>query len=155
MFRLPGEKARGGDGLRALAERVSALEEQVQRLVDRLGEQPAPPPEPTPDPEPPYSASPPAAPTSRRLVEVLHHRRPSFAVPERAGWDWARIERMLGRQWMTWAGVLALFLATGFFVKYAMERGWLGPTARWSRAGQWSPAVTSACAGGSPRWGRA
>ncbi len=119
---------------KALADRVSALEGQVQRLAERL-EAPAtpappPPPEPLPNPEPPYPAPPAPEPAAHRLVEVLQRTRRPVVVRERPEWDWARIERTLGRQWMTWAGVLALFLATGFFVKYAMERGWLGPTAR-------------------------
>jgi uncharacterized membrane protein len=40
------------------------------------------------------------------------------------------MEEMLGKRWMAWAGAVALFLATGFFVKYAFDQGWIGPTAR-------------------------
>ena len=43
---------------------------------------------------------------------------------------WARLEGAVGRRWMIWAGALALFLATAFFVKLAFDYGWIGPTAR-------------------------
>ncbi len=43
---------------------------------------------------------------------------------------WANVEEALGKRWMTWAGALTLFLSVGFFVKYAFDNQWLGPTGR-------------------------
>ncbi len=43
---------------------------------------------------------------------------------------WAWFEETVGKRWMTWAGALALFLSAGFFLKYAFDNQWLGPTGR-------------------------
>ncbi|MBM4081950.1 MAG: DUF2339 domain-containing protein, partial [Planctomycetes bacterium] len=43
---------------------------------------------------------------------------------------WAQFEEIVGKRWMTWVGVLALFLSAGFFVKYALDRQWMGDRAR-------------------------
>ena len=43
---------------------------------------------------------------------------------------WATVEDTVGKRWMTWAGALALFLGAGFFVKYAIDHRWIGPTTR-------------------------
>ncbi|MFH1115786.1 MAG: DUF2339 domain-containing protein [Pseudomonadota bacterium] len=43
---------------------------------------------------------------------------------------WAGLEESIGKRWTTWAGAVALFISAGFFVKYAFENEWLGPTGR-------------------------
>jgi len=43
-------------------------------------------------------------------------------------WEW--FEESVGKRWMTWGGALALFISAGFFLKYAFENQWLGPTGR-------------------------
>lgn len=43
---------------------------------------------------------------------------------------WAELEESVGKRWMTWGGALALFLSAGFFLKYAFDNHWLGPTGR-------------------------
>ena len=40
------------------------------------------------------------------------------------------IEEWIGKRWTTWVGAIALVVAVGMFVDLAMQRGWLGPTAR-------------------------
>jgi uncharacterized membrane protein len=36
----------------------------------------------------------------------------------------------LAERWMAWIGAAALLLGLGFFLKYAMDRGWIGPEVR-------------------------
>jgi uncharacterized membrane protein len=74
------------------------------------------PPAPAPAPQPPPVAPVPSPP----------------AQPARAqdGEKWQRFEERVGKRWMVWVGVLVLFLAAGFFVKYAIDNRWLGPTGR-------------------------
>ena len=73
---------------------------------------PTPPPAPKPlaPPRPEVPASPPAAKPEPQL--------------------WSRFEEAVGKRWLTWVGAFALFLAAGFFVKYAFDNHWLGPRAR-------------------------
>ena len=58
---------------------------------------------------------------------------PAMAQPTplsiEAEW-WSNMEAKIGKRWMVWAGALALFLGVGFFVKYAIDHRWIGPTTR-------------------------
>lgn len=36
----------------------------------------------------------------------------------------------IAERWMAWIGAVALLFGVGFFLKYAMDRGWLGPEVR-------------------------
>ncbi len=44
--------------------------------------------------------------------------------------SWAKVEEIIGKRWMTWAGVLALFVAAALFAKFAFDRKWFGPGAQ-------------------------
>lgn len=37
------------------------------------------------------------------------------------------LEEVIGKRWLTWAGVLILFLSAGFFLKYAFQRDLIAP----------------------------
>jgi uncharacterized membrane protein len=63
---------------------------------------PAPPPPPAPPSRPPAAPAPP--------------------LPD--------IESLLGANWLSKLGIAALAIATAFFLKYAFDVGWIGPTAR-------------------------
>ena len=39
-------------------------------------------------------------------------------------------EEILAGQWMTWVGAIAVVIGAGFFFKYAIEQGWIGPETR-------------------------
>jgi len=56
---------------------------------------------------------------------------PSLA-PGRAAqaWDTARLESLLGANWLSKLGIAALAVAAAFFVKYAFESGWISPGTR-------------------------
>lgn len=43
---------------------------------------------------------------------------------------WVGLEENVGKRWTTWGGALALFISAGFFLKYAFDNQWLGPTGR-------------------------
>ncbi|MFW6189556.1 MAG: DUF2339 domain-containing protein [Planctomycetota bacterium] len=64
------------------------------------------------------------------LPEEAAEESPAEAVAERIRKDWPRLEEKIGQQWLTWVGVIVLLVGTGFFVKYAFEQQWIGPTAR-------------------------
>ena len=44
--------------------------------------------------------------------------------------DWAALESMVGKRWMTWVGALVVFVAGAFFVHYAFTHGLIGPLGR-------------------------
>ncbi len=43
---------------------------------------------------------------------------------------WNRVESIIGKRWLTWAGALIIVASTSFFLKFAFEQGWLGAEAR-------------------------
>lgn len=121
----PGAESARPDTLERLLERKAhALEENVRSAAeaDESAEAGLIPEEAmeTAPAEPPAVPAPPIPPPSAPAD------RPAAAK----GLDWSRLEQVAGRQWMTWIGGLAIFLAAGFFIKYAIDREWLGPTTR-------------------------
>src|SRR5438034_6676894 len=74
----------------------------------------------TPTPEP-LAVAPPAAPIPRR------HEPRSYSPPPAAAPD---LEQWFGQRGLLIVGVLALLTAAGFFLKYAIDRGWIAPLVR-------------------------
>jgi len=87
---------------------------QVERPLIPTPAPPPPPPPPSAPPPPTPSPPPPFAP------------RPAAPQPS-AG---PSLESVLGANWLSKLGIAAIAVAMAFFLKYAFEVGWLGPTAR-------------------------
>ena len=112
------------DALRRLERRVDVLEQMVRRLIGAG----AAPERITPAPEPSAVASP-AAPISRpheptwsRAPEPRSYSPPPAVAPD--------LEQWFGQRGLLIVGVLALLTAAGFFLKYAIDRGWIAPLVR-------------------------
>lgn len=67
--------------------------------------------------------------TSRIEVNVPPVAPMSEKAEKESQW-WENFEKNVGQRWMTWLGAFVLFLSAGFFVKYAFDNQWIGPTAR-------------------------
>jgi len=104
------------DALRRLERRVDVLEQMVRRLL-AAG---APAERITPAPAAPAVASP-AAPIPRP------HEPRTYSPPPAAAPD---LEQWFGQRGLLIVGVLALLTAAGFFLKYAIDRGWIAPLVR-------------------------
>ncbi|HUH83631.1 MAG TPA: DUF2339 domain-containing protein [Stellaceae bacterium] len=118
---------------------VARLEQRLARLEALLAAAPAPnasAPVSVPTPAaapPPAEASPPepapiaaaaAAPEPVPAVTPARAARAAPRAPRRS------VEDVFMSRWAPWIAALALFLGGAFLVKEAIERGWLGPTAR-------------------------
>jgi uncharacterized membrane protein len=106
------------DALQRLERRVEVLEQMMRRLVapGAAAARGFAPPEHT-------GAAPRAVPAAWRAVPELHHRADSQpAAPD--------LEQWFGQRGLLVVGVLALLAATGFFLKYAIDQGWIPPAAR-------------------------
>ena len=127
-----------------LTTRITAIEEKLAKLrrkpadavrrealpVDiRIKEEPRP--EPTPAMKPSVGISVEEAPRTQvpptTVKTAQEPQRPSGGPPRTRD---ESFEAIVGKRWMTWAGVVVLFLSAGFFLKYAFENQWLGPTGR-------------------------
>ena len=114
------------DALQRLERRVDVLEHMVRRLL-AAGTAPAPE-RITPAPEPSAVASP-AAPVPRppRPAWSPEPEPPRDLPPPAAAPD---LEQCFGQRGLLIVGVLALLTAAGFFLKYAIDRGWIAPLVR-------------------------
>lgn len=120
----------------AVQEEVRQLRELVAQINDRLDalerrqalitppSRPAPAPAvPTPPPSPaPAAPGREAVPVPAAGVPPLGER-PALAKER----EW---EQILGGSWLARIGVLALIFGIGFFLKYAFDNEWIGPTGR-------------------------
>jgi uncharacterized membrane protein len=107
-----------------LERKISALE-KTQQSGGATSAKPAEPP-------PPPKAAPPANPGSASINPAAAPPqivRPNvFAEPAaRAESD---VETMIAGHWFYYVGILAIALAVAFFLKYAFDNNWIGPTGR-------------------------
>ncbi len=108
-------------------QRLGALEQRIQELERRLagGVVVAPPPAAaTPAVASPGPTPPVAAPLAIPRPPVAAARATPRA-PARPALDW---ETLIAGHWLNRIGIVALFLATSFFIKLAIDNDWIGPT---------------------------
>ena len=132
--------------LTALAARVAALERQVAELSGavRHPAQAAPvalahevrvaavPPS-MPGAPPPMPSAPPPMPDAAARMSLMPGIPPRAAVappPFAAPQAGRSLESRLGSQVFNAVGILAILAGTSYFLKLAIERGWVGPVAR-------------------------
>lgn len=132
------ERQRGLTPAETQAARLKGLERRLQEVEGKLAAllaapraQPeaAPPAEAAPA-EPPTTTPPtPAAPPAGPVEPKFPPPQPSLAPqpPTPAGLD---LETLVAGRWLNRIGILALLLAVAFFLKYAFENNWVGPSGR-------------------------
>lgn len=141
-YRVVQEAKRLESKIRVLEYRIARLE--ALRPEDRIPDSEEPEVEFTTE-APPYDdalrVTGPAEERGSSRAEPEAHRPSSDATrspvspvsPAPSNIDrqwWTELEESVGKRWMTWGGALALFLSAGFFLKYAFDNHWLGPTGR-------------------------
>jgi len=111
---------------RSTIRRYEDVNRQLQlRLIElelllRREAPPAPPPVPVTQP----ATEPPQIPSFIRPIEPA----PALATGESG--EAESLEDKIGKSWTVWSGVIIIFLALGFFLKYAIDSGIFAPTAR-------------------------
>ncbi|MFQ5694982.1 MAG: DUF2339 domain-containing protein, partial [Terriglobia bacterium] len=116
---------------------LSDLEARLSKLESKLAASPAvaaepqPAPPPTPTPVAPTTAPPsPPIPPPPPPVRVSAPLPPSVAPTPQSASSGLDLESLIAGRWLHIVGLLALLLATAFFLKYAFENNWIGPTGR-------------------------
>ena len=112
----------------ALQEEVRHLRELLVLMNDRLANLEGRPGMPTPSPEP-IPASPTAAiPSQEAAPTPVAQAPPSRVRPVKAKErEW---EQILGGHWLARIGVIAIIIGIAFFLNFAFENNWIGPTGR-------------------------
>jgi uncharacterized membrane protein len=105
------------DALQRLERRVEVLEQMVRQL---LGAGAAP--ERISPASPPAALPRPPQPTPYGAPETPRYSPPRTPAPD--------LEQWFGQRGLLVVGVLALLTAAGFFLKYAIDRGWIAPVVR-------------------------
>ena len=111
--------------LHALEQRLTEAQAKPEPSPPSIAPAPAPVVQTqtsTPSPSPAASAMS-AAPAPEPL---RYTPTPTSAAPSEPD-DMERLEENLGKRWITWIGVLALFISVAYFVKLAIDYGWIGP----------------------------
>jgi len=131
---------RGPEALDALTARQNALEQRLQDveraltavMATRPGGRPAAPTI-EPSPPPPQAVPTPPSPLPEPPSQPAPFVAPEFppvtppSAPLAGGLD---LESIIAGRWLNRIGIVALLLATAFFLKYAFENNWIGPTGR-------------------------
>ncbi len=120
------------DELAALAARVAQLERQVAALTESRIRADAPavtlrPVQRMPDQA---SAPPPPPPVLSAMLPVIPPRVLADAPPPSFPAEAQSLESRLGSQIFNMIGIFAIIIGTSWFLKLAIERGWIGPVAR-------------------------
>ncbi|HEY40842.1 MAG TPA: DUF2339 domain-containing protein [Dehalococcoidia bacterium] len=131
---VPGDKDVTPGEAQALREEIGRLGKLValmqERLVilERVQGISAPQRESRPAPPavtPVKEAIPPPEPA--KVTPAVTPPPPKPRTPTAIEREW---EQILGGSWLARIGVLAIIIGVGFFLKYAFDQNWLGPTAR-------------------------
>ncbi|MGH9862110.1 MAG: DUF2339 domain-containing protein, partial [Candidatus Acidiferrales bacterium] len=121
----------------ALAARLEEVEKKFATFAARAAvaqPQATTPPRP-PEPLPGVGLAPTASPSARPVAAHPPHipapappiSGPPPAEPRAAGID---LETLIAGRWLNRIGIVALLVATAFFLKYAFENNWVGPGGR-------------------------
>ena len=131
MSTSTGPTDNGDDRVDALEAQVRALQEEVRALRravegERAGAEAA-------------AVTAPSAAATPARPKVVDPAPPAEPVPDRAGsqarkpraaWRDLDLEALIGGRWLNRIGILTLLIAAGFFLRYAFENEWIGPTGR-------------------------
>src|SRR5512142_1245375 len=117
------------DELAALREQLAALTARIYRLEQRTGI--IPEPQASRPPAPTVSAPPPEA-----RVPVLPAPMPPIPLRPEAATSAARprategLESQIGTLWLNRVGIIATLIGVSYFIKYAFDNNWIGPSGR-------------------------
>lgn len=152
-FVRSGKGESAGNQIPPLIGRVYRLEKRIEALerkldapgspaaMDRPSAPAAPASLPAQPAVPPASAAPPSATTPPQIpsqIPPAPHAAPppppipppSFSAPLAPSQDRDDVESVFAGKWLYYVGILALVIATSYFVKYAFDNNWIGPAGR-------------------------
>src|SRR5438270_7278054 len=113
------------DELRELRAQLAGLTARIYRLEQRAGLEVQSQPEREVTPSYVEKATPPAPPPPATTQE---QRQPVWA-PGQAP-EAERLESKIGKLWLNRIGIFAILVGVSYFIKYAFDNGWIGPTGR-------------------------
>ena len=113
------------DELRELRAQLAGLTARIYRLEQRAGLEVQSQPERAVTPSYVEKATPPAPPPPATPQE----QRAPVWTPAQAP-EAERLESKIGKLWLNRIGIFAILIGVSYFIKYAFDNGWIGPTGR-------------------------
>src|SRR5438309_10218417 len=113
------------DELRELRAQLAGLTARIYRLEQRAGLEVQSQPERAVTPSYVEKATPPAPPPPATPQE----QRAPVWTPGQAP-EAERLESKIGKLWLNRIGIFAILIGVSYFIKYAFDNGWIGPTGR-------------------------
>jgi uncharacterized membrane protein len=121
------------DELIALRAQIITLTARLYRVEQRLdlgSETPRETSDVVHAPRPPYPLVPPSPPAARpnALIPISPPAIPPFSAATRN--EEEELEGQIGKLWLNRIGIVAILIGVSYFIKYAFDNGWIGPTGR-------------------------
>lgn len=118
------------DELAKLAAQVASLTTRIYQLEQRIG---ISPPEPRPSTSEPrvQTSVPPYPIVPRPSAPVTTPTRAAPSSPRaKSASDSEGLESKIGKFWLNRIGILAILIGLSYFIKYAFDNGWIGPSGK-------------------------
>ena len=116
------------DELEKLGAVLSELTARVYRLEQMAGVEAKSRSEPAPTPHPPPTVEPPLVPPSDVVAQLPSLQAPPYTAPPRPASD--DLEGKIGKLWLNRIGIFAILIGVSYFIKYAFDNGWIGPSGK-------------------------
>jgi uncharacterized membrane protein len=120
--------ANSEDELQALRAAVAELTARIYRLEQKTGLEAPPQPQAATPPTFPKTIKPPlVSPPPAPTFAPLPRSSPVVAMSRHTTGE---LESTIGKLWLNRIGILAILVGVSYFIKYAFDNGWIGPSGK-------------------------
>ena len=120
--------ANSEDELKALRAAVAELTARIYRLEQKTGLEAPPQPQAATPPTFPKTIKPPlVSPPPAPTFAPLPRSSPVVAMSRHTTGE---LESTIGKLWLNRIGILAILVGVSYFIKYAFDNGWIGPSGK-------------------------
>ena len=120
--------ANSEDEIQALRAAVAELAARIYRLEQKAGSELPTQPQAAPPPSKPIPPSPVPGALVPPVVSALPPRPAPVVATRRHSTE--ELESTIGKLWLNRIGIFAILIGVSYFIKYAFDSGWIGPSGK-------------------------
>jgi len=120
--------ANSEDEIQALRAAVAELAARIYRLEQKAGSELPTQPQAAPPPSKPIPPSPVPGALVPPVVSALPPRPAAVVATRRHSTE--ELESTIGKLWLNRIGIFAILIGVSYFIKYAFDSGWIGPSGK-------------------------